>query len=374
MRVNIYGRGPIAIALVLFLRRQGVAPTRISVEASQAAVPDAVASRPLALSEGSVQLLNRLVQMPTGAAIEQVDIGVLKHGLHSRLRPGDIGLKVLGRVVRYGNLWSALQQALEQSQQSCHYWFAEPDWQDDDVLHIIADGKPDQNASLLDFHQAALTTELLVPSDSSMPAPGIAYERFKPDGPLALLPLPEPRRLALVWCLSSERAGELLDASQPEFERALSIELGSRFSHMTLSAPRYLTPLTRSTQKLGTSTEKETTSLRLGNAAQTLHPVAGQGMNLGLRDAFETAAILATGLKENADADAIYKRVTTQRHKDRQQTIALTDQLARLADKPKLSGLNNGATQSMTIGLLDVIGPARRALTKRFVFGQRKPN
>lgn len=369
MRVNIYGRGPIAMALVLFLRRQGVAPEQIQVEAIQTGLPDAMAARPLALSEGSVQLLNRIVGLPGGAPIEQVDIGVLGHGLHSRLLPSDIGLKALGRVVRYCHLWHALHEAHQQSQRNSGYDFAEPD-NDDDALQIIADGRPDADANVLDFGQAALTTEMLAPPDSRMPAPGVAYERFKPDGPLALLPLPEPGRIALVWCLSTERGNAMLKATQADFEQALSRQLGPRFSCMTLSAERYLTQLQRSTQKVGT----DSSPLRLGNAAQTLHPVAGQGMNLGLRDAFEVATIVANGLRTKASTTEIIRLAQKQRQKDRGRTVALTDQLARIADQPRLGGLNNGATQSMTIGLLDVIGPARRALAKRFVFGQRKPN
>lgn len=162
----------------------------------------------------------------------------------------------------------------------------------------------------------------------------------------------------------------MLEATQAAFEQALSRQLGPRFSCMTLTAARYLTPLQRSTQKVGT----DYSVLRLGNAAQTLHPVAGQGMNLGLRDAFEVAAIVADGLRSKASTNDIIRLAQKQRQKDRGRTVALTDQLARIADQPKLGGLNNGATQSMTIGLLDVIGPARRALAKRFVFGQRKPN
>jgi len=369
MLVNIYGHGPIAMALLLFLRRQGVRPEQIRIEAIQTNIPDALASRPLALSQGSVQLLNRIISMPGGAAIEQVDIGVLGHGLHSRLLPNDIGLHALGRVVRYSHLWEAFHKAHQQSEQNSGNCFAEPD-DDDSALKIIADGRPDTDASLLDFRQAALTTELLAPVDSTLPAPGVAYERFKPAGPLALLPLPEPRRVALVWCLPFEHGQALQNAKPGDFERALATELGPRFSSMTLTAGRYLTSLQRSTQKQGT----DCAYLRLGNAAQSLHPVAGQGMNLGLRDAFETAAIVADGLRSNASIHEINRRVNAQRQQDRKQTIALTDQLARIADQPRLGGLNNGATQSMTIGLLDVIGPARRALTRKFVFGQRKRN
>jgi len=369
MRVNIYGRGPIAIALLLFLRRQGVSPEQIRLEAVEPDIPDAVASRPLALSEGSVQLLNRVIKMPVGAPIEQVDIGVLGHGLHSRLLPRDIGLDALGRVIRYGDLWRALHEAHQQSERSSGNRFTAPDT-DDDGLQIIADGRPDTDADVLDFGQAALTTELLVPADTQLPAPGVAYERFKPDGPLALLPLPEPNRIALVWCLSVERASLMHAATQSDFEQALFVELGPRFSRLTLTADRYLTPLHRSTQKEGNADAP----VRLGNAAQTLHPVAGQGMNLGLRDAFEAAAIIADGIKNLAGSRDINRQIKKQRDKDRGATITMTDRLARIADQPKFGGLNNATTQSMTIGLLDVIGPARRAVTKRFVFGQRKPN
>ncbi len=372
MNICITGSGPVAIALTLFLRRQGVHPQSIYLDTIQAALPAAIAARSLALSQGSVQLLSRLGRLPAGETIERVDIGVLGHGLHSVLSPADIGQQALGRVVRYRDLWTTLHQALEAEQTACGHRFETTAQAANNsaCLRIIADGKPDSTASRLAFGQVALTCEVTAPPDAALPAPGVAYERFKPDGPLALLPLPEPGRLSLVWCMKPDAASELKDTSQSKFETALTRALGTRFAPLALATERFVTPL----QRLSQQTDDSNTVLRLGNAAQTLHPVAGQGMNLGLRDAFETAALIGATPASAADAALLVRTALKQRQPDRQSTLSLTDALARLDSRPSLAGLNNSTSQSLAIGLLDAIGPIRRSVANRFVFGRRSAN
>ncbi len=375
MKLCITGSGPVAIALTLFLRRQGISAQQLFLDPVRTDLPDAVAARSIALSQGSVQLLSRLGPVPAGAAIRQVDIGVLRHGLHSVLDPDDIGQPALGRVIRYRDLWTGLLQQLEAEQAACSHRFeptsvAREQSGDTDCLTIIADGRPDDDATRLDFEQAALTCEVIAPADARHPAPGVAYERFKPDGPLALLPLPEPGRLSLVWCVKPDLADELKEKSEQEFATSLASTLGSRFSRLSLASERFVTRL----QRISQSHADDRNVLRLGNAAQTLHPVAGQGLNLGLRDAFEVAGLIGAASSSEPDIAQLVRQAVKQRLPDRQSTIRLTDSLARLDKRPVLGGLNNSTTQSLAIALLDTIGPVRRQVARRFVFGRRRVN
>lgn len=369
MKISISGSGPVAISLTLFLRRQGIGPDQINLEAITADLPPAVANRSLALSQGSVQLLNRIITLPQGGVIEQVDIGVLNYGLHSRLQPGELGLPALGRVVRYADLWAALRAGLSKELVPQDEPGAEPADKkiDEKTLHIIADGKPGEQADRLCFDQAALTTELRANFDTDCPAPGIAYERFKPHGPIALLPLPEVGRLSLVWCMQQTDAVSRQQMSAANFETDLANTLGPRFAPLSLVADRFVTPLQRAAQSINDNPQV----LRIGNAAQTLHPVAGQGMNLGLRDAFETAEIIAGGIDKHQSPEQIVRQTISQRRNDREATMRLTDLLGQLDERTRPAGLATGAVQSVALALLDAIGPLRRAATKRFVFGQR---
>ena len=189
-------------------------------------------------------------------------------------------------------------------------------------------------------------------------APGVAFERFTRHGPAALLPLKDGRA-ALVWCVASDDdpVRDLTDAQRiavlnqlfpPEAGRIASISPLKSFA-LGLNAERTLT---------------DGRIVRIGNAAQTLHPVAGQGLNLGLRDAFD----LVRALSRDADVDAVLRRIEWQRAPDRWAMIAATDFLAR-----SFTWALPGAASARAVGLaaLERIGPLKSALARRLMFGGR---
>src|SRR5439155_22228902 len=158
---------------------------------------------------------------------------------------------------------------------------------------------------------------------------GLAVERFTRNGPLALLPLPaaetastaEPlRRAALVWCVPSDDdpVEPLRDDQRVLLLNTLLPEVAGRVVDIT--------PLKRFALGLNAETALvRGRTVRIGNAAQTLHPVAGQGLNLGLRDAFA----LVDALRAPIGIDAALRRVEWSRAPDRWVMIATTDFLAR---------------------------------------------
>ena len=187
---------------------------------------------------------------------------------------------------------------------------------------------------------------------------GVAFERFTRHGPAALLPLKDGGA-GLVWCVPS---GDDPVRSLGDAERVTV--LNSIF-HPAAGRIAAITPL--KDFALGLNAERTLTdgrTVRIGNAAQTLHPVAGQGLNLGLRDAFE----LVHALARNPDVDAVLKRLEWQRGPDRWAMIAATDFLAR-SFTWKLPGA--GAARGLGIAALQALGPLKSALARQMMFGSR---
>jgi 2-octaprenyl-6-methoxyphenol hydroxylase len=196
-------------------------------------------------------------------------------------------------------------------------------------------------------------------------APGLAVERFTRHGPLALLPLRDAsaakgmRRAALVWCVpASDDPVRELDAAQRQ--AVLNTLVPEPAGCITA-----LSPL--KDFALGLNAERTLVSgrsVRIGNAAQTLHPVAGQGLNLGLRDAFELVQVL----RHEADVDAALRRVDWARAADRWSMIAATDFLAR-SFTWQLPGL--AAARGLGLAALQTAKPLKSLLARQMMFGSR---
>jgi len=197
--------------------------------------------------------------------------------------------------------------------------------------------------------------------------PGLACERFTRHGPVALLPLRPPGdwpadgvcRAALVWCVARDD-DPVRDLNDTQRMAVLGTVLPSLAGRVIS-----ITPL--KDFALGLNAERSLVqgrSVRIGNAAQTLHPVAGQGLNLGLRDAFE----LVQGLRWQSDVDAALRRVEWSRAADRWSMIAATDFLAR-SFTWGLPGL--AAARGLGLSVLQAAGPLKSALARRMMFGSR---
>jgi 2-octaprenyl-6-methoxyphenol hydroxylase len=188
--------------------------------------------------------------------------------------------------------------------------------------------------------------------------PGVAYERFTRHGPAALLPL-KNGQASLVWCVPAAD-----DPVEPLSDAQRLAVLNTMFD-AEVGAITAVSPLKRFA--LGLSAERTLTdgrTVRIGNAAQTLHPVAGQGLNLGLRDAFE----LVQALSRNADVAQVLRRLEWQRGPDRWAMIAATDFLAR-SFTWKLPGA--GAARGLGMAALQALKPVKSALARQMMFGSR---
>ena len=197
----------------------------------------------------------------------------------------------------------------------------------------------------------------------SAPQPHVAWERFTSQGPIALLPMGGVRgaNYALVWCCAPDEAARRAQLSDDEFLLELGTAFGNRMGRFTQIKGRASFPLGLN----AVDTLVNGHVVAIGNAAQTLHPVAGQGLNLGLRDAHALAdALSAEGPTPLALATFAQRRAL-----DRRLTIGATDTLARLftVDFPPLAAL-----RGLALTALEFVPPVKTALARQMMFGQRR--
>ena len=401
--VRIEGRGPIAAALRLFLLEQGFDAAQIDGEQANDALPDWLASRAIALSAGSLELLSRSVAAldprrlrPGDAqAAAIMSVAILRAGSLGRslIEPDPQGPGCLGAVIRYGILHRLLSDAWAlQSHVSAVGRSAQgeagrrPDGEGETrnapataLVQVIADGEP-RTGERNDLDQYALTAEVQVGRGE----PGRAWERFTAEGPLALLPLPGAGRYALVWCAPPQIAQRRADLPAQTFEGELLQAFGPALGPITLASPRHCAPVRR--QQGPVRIDRWTVAI--GNAAQTLHPVAGQGLNLGLRDAWVLARCLgdalaqsrrrqpAHGVSDSARepsaighedfGNALDRHEMLRRH-DRRSMVAITDTLASLTRAQAMLPL-----QSLALAGLELCTALKRRARTTFTHGWRE--
>jgi len=232
-------------------------------------------------------------------------------------------------------------------------------------LLVGADGGLSSVRKLLDIEQQVTDygqTALVTTVKSSLPNHYTAYERFTSSGPLALLPAGE-RHSAVVWTRSREDAETWLSANEDEFIAELQNCFGYRLGELTLAAPRRAFPLTLIRAESMVSGR----AVIIGNAAHQLHPVAGQGFNLGLRDVAKLAEALIKQHEQGLDiGDAgLLKAYADARKADHDRTIRFTDQLIHIFSN---DWILLAAARNTGLCLLDQI-PAVKSLLSRQAMG-----
>jgi len=205
-----------------------------------------------------------------------------------------------------------------------------------------------------DYEQVAI----VVPVQTDRPAAGIAFERFTRTGPLAVLPM-AGGHYTVVWTLAPARAAEMLALAPARFEAELQQSFGWRVGRVLRSGARASYPLRLSRAEALYAPR----TVLVGNAAQGLHPVAGQGFNLGLRDAAVLAELLAELPAGHGDPGdpALLERYARRRAGDRGGMIRFTDGLVRGFSSPR-PGL--ALARSLALAAFDVSPPAQRALSR----------
>jgi len=383
LTVRIDGTGPVALATALWLVRAGIPPACIALPLDRPAtsiLPKDAPRRAIALSEGSRQILARLITLPAAGRIDSVEIVQAGTDGHTHIDRGDFPLPALGWVVVWEDLIAQLHQAAEKLP------FARPDDPAfaDPALVIHAGGMPpaqsrdDTDFDTHDSGQAGLLFEVAVTGTADT-----AFECFRPGGPLALLPapaLPDGPRYTVVWSDAAEasrrRAALPADALGQELREALRAALGPRhwgrhaghFGPLRVCTPAVAVPLPRVRRRQTTTSGQ----VWIGNAAQMLHPVAGQGLNLGLRDAFVLARELGDAVFDtrlpgpHARVARALEAHARARLTDRWLTIHGTDLLSTAFSWPAARTL-----PPMLLNAMHVARPLRLPLARALVFGHR---
>lgn len=364
--IQIQGAGPVGLALALWLRRSGWPADALSLLDAQGHAlqpgrtpPPGLASRTLALGLGSLHLLERIVHLRRTAPIRSVEVSMKGYAARTLIEAADHGADQVGAVVRYADLMAVLDEA----------WFAasalSPSAHEAAMVQVHAEGKIPEDEGVREFRQAALTAELTV-HRGVLPS-GRAFERFTREGPLAMLPLPEAQRYALVWCAQQDLAQQRAHRPEAVWLAELQEALGPRFGELRLSSAMQVVSLVRRRRSHTLQCAMrhgDAHQVWIGNAAQSLHPVAGQGLNLGLRDAFELAQVLLRTRPDHlASALQTWQRL---RQRDASRMVTSTDSLATLFTWQALR-----PAQSLALGALNAATPLRSALARHLMFGLR---
>ncbi len=380
--VVIVGAGPVGSTLALALAAGGVDVTVL--DARPVGQPFR-GDRSLALSHGARLILERLdvwdpLSVAPGAVTPIVRIDISQAGGfgQTQLDAEEHGIPALGYVVSYRALQVALDAALTRSGVIWRHVavaavrgsleHASIELADDGGepmlarLAAVADGTGDAMASIArrrhDYRQVALVAKLW----RAAPHEGTAFERFTPEGPMALLP--QHDHYGLVWTVTPDRAQQLLVLDDSEFLDRLARDFGARAGGFTRVADRRTFPLVLEFAR----EPARARCVALGNAAQTLHPVAGQGFNVGLRDAWELGEVVLDTPRGQVGDDAMLRRYSRGRRADRMAGIAFTHGLVRLFgnDLPFIRW-----PRGLALTLLDAVPAAKRAFTRAMLFGVR---
>lgn len=368
--VLIVGAGPVGMTLHLALAAGGRKSLLLDRRPQGTPQTD---PRALALSHGARQLLEQIDAWPARSAtpIETIHVSQKDGFGRTLIDRADYDLPALGYVVRYRDLAAALAARLPAGALlgGSRIVAIEPGDDHLDVtlgqddrrltvrtrLLVHAEGTPgdDSDVTVSDYQQHAVVCEVT-------PTPGHgrrAWERFTPDGPLALLPLGQ--EYSVVFTLPPAKADAVMALDDDAFAAALQDQFGRRLG-FAKPGPRHRFPLAR---RLRRQCVKEREAW-IGNAAQTLHPVSGQGFNLGLRDAWQ----LAETLLQHGATPASLVRYASGRRLDRQGGAWFTDGIVRAFS-------NDFGPLKLARGLgllaLDLFPPARRFVAKRMIWGAR---
>jgi 2-octaprenyl-6-methoxyphenol hydroxylase len=377
--IAIVGGGLIGLCAALALQHSG---RKVSVIESGSLLqsekdPVGLNARSIALSYASVQIFKALdiwnEVKHLASPIRTIHISSKGHWGVSRLKASDYELEAMGYVIESQLLGNCLLEKINQSksinlvtratvesievEHNSQLSYRSPDGikslQTD--LIVIADGAQSKARDSLgikhetiDYEQSAIITNVIF----DKPIAAAAYERFTESGPLAMLPLGQ-NRYACVWTCKPDDALELMALDDEAFMQSLQQCFGFRLGFIEQVGKRFSFPLQRTEAKSLTQNR----CVLIGNAANALHPVAGQGFNLGLRDIASLQGLLEGRSIINQVANpgtlsqllAAYEQL---RQSEQTQVIRLGDGLVSLFsnDLPLLNHFRSAA-----LGLLDIM-------------------
>ena len=383
--VVIVGGGPVGATLALTLQGKGVSVTLLEARAKGAAYQD---QRALALSFGSRRILEQLgvwqKLASKSTAIDTIHISQRGSIGRSLLKATDHHLPALGYVLPYGALAQALDEKLAEFSgvqviDEAEAMHIEPASERASVtfnhhsqvlqlaskMVVLADGGrslsdiPGMMRETKAYGHDALVTKV----QCELPHNNIAYERFTPMGPVALLPN-GARDFSLVWTGKQDQVAEIMQLDDATFLSRLHEHFGDRVGRFLAVEKRLTFPLKLSYLNPVTAPHL----VVIGNAAQTMHPVAGQGFNVGLRDAYELAQVIANTNAADWGDLAMLSAYQKGRKNDTKRGLMFTDFLVNLFSND-IAGVST--LRGLGLGLFDLLRPIKSRVVNKMSFGSR---
>lgn len=380
--VIIVGAGLVGNSFACMLAHQGFKVALVEAKPKQAAAND---NRSLVLTHTSYQILKALgiwsAIAPNAYPIERVHVSHLGHFGACRFEAADFKMPVFGYVIPAVTLTHALEHAvslLADITFLCPADVIAVQHKNDLVcleinskdqvttivapLVVAADGTQSKIRTLenittkkYDYEQTAIIAQVSLAQDHEF----TAYERLTPSGPLAILPR-DGKNCGLVWTVANTQVASILALSDTEFLAQLQQRFGYRLGKLMAVTERRHYPL----QLLYAAEQSRAGLVLLGNAAHTLHPLAGQGFNLGLRDAATLAEVLVQAHRNNQPLGekSVLKEYEHWRQQDQQNTIRFTDWTVRLFAHEIL-----GSMSSLGLLTLNSMPILKRRLLKKLM-------
>ena len=383
--IIIVGGGPVGSVLALRLQQQGIAFIMLEARKQGASHQD---RRALALSYGSRLILEKLnvwhAVEASATAINTIHISQ-RGGLgRTKLSAAEHQLPAIGYVLPYGALTQVLDAALDTSSviygaeathiqpgadiSTVRFKQAETTKSLSAALLVIADGGRSLNdmegiqKETKEYGHDALVTKVT----TELPHNNIAYERFTPQGPMALLPNGQGKHsheFSLVWTGLQANIHAVSGLDDLTFLKQLHETFGDRVGQFLSVEKRLSFPLKLSTLKPSTAPHLAI----IGNAAQTMHPVAGQGFNVGMRDAWTLADLIINTPQSVLGGDDMLANYSQQRKRDTRGGLLFTDLLVNVFSND-LIGV--GSLRGAGLGMLDLFKPAKNLLVSKMSFGK----
>jgi 2-octaprenyl-6-methoxyphenol hydroxylase len=377
----IIGGGPIGMSLSIALRNSGLSILLLEARKAPEKNED---PRPLAFSHGSRLILQRLgvwESLPEVTPITSIHISNRGGFGRTILTASEVDVPALGYVILHHDIFRVMHEKLQDcgidylteaqvTQLKSNTTEGQIEFQHNGKLKqatanllVLADGGrlteqvEGVTQHVQDYEQWAVVSRI----ETSASQCGTAYERFTSDGPVAFLPF--GKYFSLVWTVSPSTAQEILNLDDVTFLARLHSHFGDRIGKLTCAGKRSGFPLAL---KYATPVSARRVVL-IGNAAQTLHPVAGQGFNLGLRDAWELSGEIIT-MPSDVGSPVMLSKYRAKRRTDSGGGRIFTDSLVKLFsnDNILLQGM-----RGIGLSALDCFPPAKRFVAKRMMFGSR---
>ena len=386
--IIIVGGGPIGSILALLLVKQGLSVTVLEARKLGSSHSE---NRALALSFGSQRILEKLglwgALSAQATPINSIHVSQKGSLGRSYLHASDYHQKALGYVLSYGALSLELDLAIAKAKPAVKFIFEAsassikhtPTESIVSYIHegvacnisstlvVLADGGRtlDELAGLSretkEYGHDALVTKVR----AELQHRNIAYERFTSSGPIALLPNGGEFDFSLVWTGEKSFITQLLSLSDADFLDKFHQQFGDRVGKFLSVEKRMSFPLKMAQLKPDTHAFQHL--VVIGNAAQTMHPVAGQGFNVGLRDAESLAQHVANASDGDLGSANMLASYQASRKSDTKGGLMFTDFLVNLFSND-LVGLST--LRGASLGIFDAVRPIKKYLVGKMSFGK----